>query len=78
MGSMERTKMTKVTISRYWNNPQISTTVTDKGIALSITMADFAEALKQELGWKSLFIPVDRIIAKILAQVKEESSKVVQ
>jgi|GEM_PF-4850672 len=39
-----------VTVSRYWDNPKILTKVTNKEISLEMSLDDFKEALKQEIG----------------------------
>ena len=39
-----------VTISRHWNSPKITTTITDEEIGLQMDMEDFRKALKSELG----------------------------
>ena len=73
-----------VTISRYWDNPKITTVITPAFISLSIDMEDFVTALKQEIGsvtWtfkKETFDKqLDEAIRVVLEKVKEESIKVV-
>lgn len=41
--------MTKVTVSRYWNNPEITTTVTNHGISIEMDLDDFLDALKPDI-----------------------------
>ena len=41
---------TKLTISRYWNHPKITTTITKESISLQTDFSVFVEALKAELG----------------------------
>ena len=41
--------MTKVTILRKWNNPQIAITVSDDGIGVEMTLSDFLIALADEV-----------------------------
>ena len=38
-----------VTVSRRWDNPQISISITGDEIALSMALADFLTALRQEI-----------------------------
>ena len=40
--------MTKITICRKWNNPQIGITVTDQDISLEMSLDDFLVALTDE------------------------------
>mgnify|MGYP003525015579 CR=1 FL=1 len=78
---------TYITVSRKWNNPTIKTEIVrgqEGGIALSMEIADFEEALAAEIdsvAWtfkketfrKQLHAAIDRIVQGI----KEESAKVV-
>lgn len=76
-----------ITTSRYWNNPQIRTVITDDFIALRMTMDDFVNALKREMEaagpiWRvvtqaELEKRVDAAVLKIIEGVKEESAKAV-
>lgn len=73
-----------VTISRYWNNPEIATIITSEDISLSITLKDFLLALKLELGsvaWiftKNTFNDkFDKAVTTVLERVKEESVKAI-
>jgi hypothetical protein len=75
---------TVVTVSRLWNNPKITTSVSNAGIALSMDMDDFTTALKQEIGavtWvftKSEFEKrLDAAVVSIITGVKQESIKVI-
>ena len=75
--------MTNVTISRYWNNPEISTSIDSDQITLSISMEDFTKALKSEIGsvattftQKSFEKKLDEAINSVLEKVKEESIKI--
>ena len=75
---------TVVTVSRYWNNPKITTTVSNEGIFLQMDMDDFIKTLKTEVGavtWvftKAEFEKrIDDAVLKIISGVKEESIKVV-
>ena len=75
---------TIVTISKKWNNPQISIMIGVEGIELKMSMDDFREALKQEVGsitWtfkKATFeSALDAAIIRVLSGIKEESAKVV-
>ena len=73
-----------VTISRYWNKPTITTTVSVDGISLEIGLDDFIGALKQEIGsitmtftQKAFSIKMDNAIELVLKKIKEESIKVI-
>jgi hypothetical protein len=75
---------TVVTVSRMWNHPKITTLVSNEGIALSMDMEDFSQALKTEIGavtWvftKAEFEKrLDEAILKIVAGIKEESIKAI-
>lgn len=75
---------TIVTISRHWNNPKITTTISLEGIALQMNLDDFIIALKQEIGsitttftQKTFSLKIDNAVSMILKRVKEESIKVV-
>ena len=75
---------TVITVSRYWNNPKITTTISKSGISLQMDMEDFVKALKTEIDsvtWvftKDEFEKrVDAAVEKILRGIKEESVKVV-
>jgi len=41
--------MTKVTISRYWNNPKITTVVSNDDISITMDIEDFISALTIEM-----------------------------
>lgn len=73
-----------VTISRHWNNPKITTTISPEGISLQMEMADFVSALKQEIGKVTWVFTqtefekrVDAAVATVLEGVKEESVKAI-
>ena len=73
-----------VTISRNWNNPNIKVTVTDSDISLSMTMDDFIEAVKKEIGSVRWVVKDDtfefrllKAVKTVLEKVKEESIKAV-
>ena len=73
-----------VTISRYWKNPKITTSISTEGISIQMNMEDFITALKQEIGsvtWvvtqKTFNERLDIAIEKVLAGMKEETIKVV-
>ena len=73
-----------LTISRYWNNPKILTTISFEGIALQMDLDDFIIAFKQEIGsiattftQKAFAAKIDNAVTIILKRVKEESIKVV-
>lgn len=74
----------KVTISKHWNNPKISTVVNFEGIEMAMELDDFCQALADEIGpitwvfrdatFRSKFETAKQ---KVLSKVKEESAKVV-
>lgn len=73
-----------VTISRYWNKPSIGVVVTDQSISLSITLDDFIDAVKKEIGsvrWvvkdETFEARLDKAVKTVLEKVKEESTKVI-
>lgn len=76
--------MTKVTISRFWHNPAITTTFTDKLINIEIDLDDFMKALKEEIGsvtWtfkqETFEKQLDEAVAVVLKKVKQETIKVI-
>lgn len=73
-----------VTISRYWKNPKILTTISTEGISLQADLADFVSALKQEIGsvamtftQKTFEAKIDSAVLAVLKKIKEESIKVI-
>ena len=75
--------MTKVTISRHWNNPEINTSITSEILQIDIKLEDFIYALKQEIGsvtWtfkqETFDKQIDNALAMVLKKVKQETSKV--
>lgn len=77
--------MKKVTISRYWNRPEINITVNDESISLNMKMDDFIKALKEEIGsvtWtfrdKTFNETMDNAVQSVIKKVKEESVKVMK
>ena len=73
-----------ITISRYWNKPFIKVLVTDEDISLSITLDDFIEAVKKEIGsvrWvvkdETFEYRLMQAVKTVLEKVKEESIKAV-
>lgn len=73
-----------VTISKKWHNPWINITIDTEGIELRMSMDDFREALKREVGsitWvfkKETFdSQLDAAITRVISGIKEESAKVV-
>jgi len=73
-----------VTISRYWNNPKITTCVSGAGISVEIGLEDFLEGLAREMG-PVAWVVTDRQfrgrLAKaaevVVEKAKEETIKVV-
>lgn len=72
-----------ITISRYWNNPKITTTISQEGIAIQQDLNDFIAAIKQEVGSVAFVFTknefdkkFDNAVEKILSRVKEETIKV--
>ena len=75
---------TIVTISKYWNSPEITTVMTTDKIALKIDIEDFKKALKEEIGsvkWifrnSSFRKRVDEAFFNVLEKIKEESIKTI-
>ena len=71
-----------VTISRHWNKPFIKVVVTDEDISLTITMDDFIDAVKKEIGsvrWiikdETFEYRLDKAVKVAIERIKEESSK---
>lgn len=61
---------TLVVVSRKWHEPFVRVDVTGVGIAITMTMEDFVEALRQETG-----TDVSAAAARIVKFMKQESSK---
>ena len=61
---------TLVVVSRKWHEPFIRVDVTGVGIAVTMTMEDFVEALRQETGHD--VAPAAR---RIIEFIKQESTK---
>ena len=77
--------MTRITISKYWNNPRIAVNliVTDKSISVQVSLNSFIRALKQEIGSVTLIVKqnsfeqkVDAAVREVIRKIKEESAKV--
>lgn len=77
---------TLVTVSRHWNNPQITSVVDCCGIRLSISLDDYIEALVNEMASKNRWIRLNeasfrqQLLAAgrtVETKFKEESAKVV-
>ena len=73
-----------ITISRQWHMPNITTHVTREGISLDISVADFAEAMLQEIGpvtWvftdKTFRLRFEAAVERVLQSEKDESAKVI-
>lgn len=73
-----------VTISRKWNNPKITTTITGEQISIQMSMEDFVTALKAEIGSVTLVMTkagfearLDAAVANVLQGMKDETIKVV-
>lgn len=73
-----------ITISRYWDNPKIFTTISEDGINLQTDLDDFITALIQEIGSVTWVVTspqfkkrVDKAVSTTLSKIKEESIKVV-
>jgi len=65
-----------ITVSRYWNNPKITTSVSAEGISISMDMEDFKNILNQEIGYVMTKSKLDKSVEMILERMKEESIKV--
>ena len=73
-----------ITISRYWDKPEILTTLSTEGISLQTNLVDFIEALVQEIGsvtWvftdKKFREKLDQAVIVVTEKIKEETIKVV-
>lgn len=60
----------KVVISRHWNNPAISVSVDLDGIALSMGLADFLDAVAQEMGNPTLLV-TQAMLRKSMGEASE-------
>ena len=74
--------MEKVVISRYWNNPEILVTVTDKEISLSMNLAEYLSAVLEEAGNPAALLTKAALAKRIndastlvLSRVKEASKQ---
>lgn len=74
-----------ITVSRLWNNPTITTRVTDEVIKISMDVIDFKAALLREIGSVTLVFTkgelerrLDSAFAAVIRGMKEETVKVVQ
>lgn len=73
-----------ITISRYWNNPQIKIVVTNESMTLSMPLDDFVDAVYQEIGsvrWivrdATFEARMLQAVKNVIAKVKKESAKAV-
>lgn len=73
---MEKNVRTVVTVSRYWHNPNISVTVSDERISLSMPIEDFVKAVCTEIDHPSLIVARSQLETKILACLDTVLSKV--
>ncbi len=78
------TPTSKVVISRKWNNPEISASVTNEKIELVMKLDDFVEALGRELGsptWMftqaTLIEKLNAAYSRVMSEVKGASKEVV-
>ena len=60
-----------VTISRYWNNPKITTEIWLEGIQLTKPLDDFKESLKQEVD-KQILSAINNSIKSVIDNLKIE------
>jgi hypothetical protein len=74
----------RVTISKKWHKPQITTVIDKVGISVSMSMDDFKKALLTEVGsvtWvfnNDTFASIlEGAIGRVLYGIKEETTKVV-
>ncbi len=72
-----------ITVGRKWHNPLIYSYVDYEEIALSMTLYDFMEAVKQEMGSVATIFKretfsrkVDEAVNKVLQGLKNESVKI--
>ena len=73
-----------ITVSRKWDNPKITTTLSDEEIKLQCKLTDFLNALKTEIGSTTFTVTksgfnkqFDKAVERVLQGIKEESAKVV-
>lgn len=73
-----------VTVSRLWNNPKILVQVTNEGIALTLMLDEFLNAMAAEMGNPTFLVTKAQLLAKMQAAasvvesgVKESSSAAV-
>ena len=82
---MTEKSKTVLTISRHWNNPMITCVINGEGIAISIHLSDFKEAVKAELmeefklylSKSEMPAAIDKAFNDAVEGVKEESAKVI-
>lgn len=79
---MLREPKAKVIIMRKWNNPEIKMYVDLEQINLSISLEDFKNALKQQIGSvtfvfrkKTFDELLDKAFEEVIRSIKAESSK---
>ena len=73
-----------ITVSRKWDNPKITTTLSDEEINLQCSLDDFLAALKTEIGSVTFTVTksgfnkqFSKAVERVLQGIKEESAKVV-
>lgn len=81
--------MTKITILRKWNNPQIEINVTNEAISISMSLGDFVRALTDEvaevlvtdvakaIGNPALLMTAGQLERKMVAAVESKRSQAI-
>jgi hypothetical protein len=73
-----------VTISRYWDKPEIITTISNESISLNANLSDFMAGLVEEL-WplgivftkRQLAARLEKAAEIVIKKIKEESAKAI-
>ena len=56
---------TIVVVSRKWDNPSISITVTNEGLGISMSLDDFVNALASESGNPTLLVTRTQLLTRL-------------
>lgn len=69
---------TVVVVSRYWDNPDIQVTVTDRGIGIEMLIEDYVAALAAEMGNPTTLVTRAQLKERMLAAASEVIRKMKQ
>jgi hypothetical protein len=72
---MQSASKTKITVSRLWDQPQITTTLSTEGISITMSGEDLKVALSKELGQCVSLEQVSAAIDAIVLGMKMETAK---